>query len=146
MDPMESRTIQILQGVKPTTARLWLKKEMDKFGRVEVCHMGNRQQPGIDIPWVRFEKAIHADAALQAIAQGMVFLDGVKLVAELKKGGRPPPRNDWCNKGPPPRTARNERDLEITSRDLFRRGRSRSRSRSRKRSRSRSRGRKRRWD
>merc|ERR1719356_1407432 len=38
-----NRAIQILSG--NVRSRLVLKKEMERFGRVEVCYMGNRNDP-----------------------------------------------------------------------------------------------------
>lgn len=134
-----SRTLGITGAI--TASRLWMKKEMEKFGRVEVCHMGNRQNPALDPPWVRFEKAAGAEAALQAIKAGMVFLDGKPIVAELKKDHKP--------RGPPPRRAlgefnKTERELEFTSRDLAQESRGSRRRDSRDRSRDRDRDRRRR--
>lgn len=108
-NPMESRTIQIIEGV--VRSRLTLKAEMERFGRVEVCYMGNRHDPSAEPPMVRFEKAVSADLALQAINSGQVVFDGGTAKAVFKRGGRtaPPPRQA---------TQRNESILDITSRDI----------------------------
>lgn len=129
--PMTSCTIQITGGV--VGSRLWLKTAMEKFGRVEVVHTGNRQDPTGEPPWVRFGAASAAEKALEAINNGLVLLDGATLTAEFKTGGR----------AAPPRFAESRQrplhKMELTSRDLAqeasRRGRGRSRSRSRSRSR-----------
>merc|ERR1712232_1434582 len=108
--PMESRTIQITGGVVAT--RLWLKKEMERFGRVEVCHTGNRQNPIAEPHWVRFATLTQAESALEAINGGQVLIDGCTIQAQFKSS-RPPP--------PPPQQQqirRNERDMDITSRDI----------------------------
>jgi len=132
---MELRTIAITAGTVGT--RLWLKKEMERFGRVEVCHTGNRSNPEAEPPWVRFEKASSAETCMIAMKAGQVILDGGPILGELKRGGR--------QQAPPPQIMRrNEQDMEITSRDLARqmqgrgrvddrRGRDRQDSRSRSR-------------
>lgn len=109
---VESRTIQITGRI--VSSRIWLKKEMERFGRVEVCHTGNRQNPEGEPPWVRFEKTSSAEVALQAINSGQVLLEGEPLTAEMKRGGR-------TQQPSGPAMQRSERrDLEITSRDLAR--------------------------
>merc|ERR1712190_576323 len=65
----DSRAISIIGEVR---SRLSLKNEMERFGRVEICYMGNRHNPSADPPWVRFEKATSAQAALTAINAGQV--------------------------------------------------------------------------
>ena len=40
-----ANSIEITGGVVDTTSRLWLKREMERFGEVDVCHMGNRSNP-----------------------------------------------------------------------------------------------------
>merc|ERR1711924_179960 len=123
---MESRTIQITGGVVAT--RLWLKKEMERFGRVEVCHTGNRMNPVAEPPWVRFATLTQAESALEAINSGQVLIDGCVIQAQFKTGRptAPPPRQE------PTMTRRNERDMDITSRDfalqLMKRNRRRSSS------------------
>lgn len=145
-----ANTIEITGGVGESTSRMWLKQEMERFGRVDVCHMGNRMNPAEEPPWVRFYEPQGAEGALAAIKAGQVFLDGLMLQAEYKSGRRviEKPRSSR-EQGP------SRRDLEVNSRDLFmeqererirggERGRRRSRSRSHKRSRSRDRDRDRR--
>jgi len=110
----ESRTIQITEGTVGT--RLWLKKEMEKFGRVEVCHTGNRQNPVAEPPWVRFEKMSSVEVALQAINSGQVFFDGLPIKAESKTNGR---QRQPEVREPRQRSPR-RRDMDITSRDLAR--------------------------
>jgi len=119
-------------GEAMINSRLWLKREMERFGRIEVCHTGNRQNLAAEPPWVRFEKASSAEVALQAINSGQVLLEGVPIKAEYKRGGR-------MGGGPPRQLGRREQDMEITSRDMFRedrRGDDRRRNRSRSRDRS----------
>mmetsp|Transcript_51594 Transcript_51594/g.122771 ORF Transcript_51594/g.122771 Transcript_51594/m.122771 type:complete len:166 (-) Transcript_51594:125-622(-) len=151
-------TIEIKSGVPESCTRMVLKREMERFGQVDVCHMGNRQDPTNEPPWVRFANAKSADSALTAIQAGEVFIDGIVIAA------------DRSNKRGPPLVSREPRDAEIGSRELFlkggaaggkgkgkggkgdRRGSSRDRypprgrDHSRKRSRSRSRSRRRRRD
>lgn len=110
-------------------SRLWLKKEMEKFGHVEVCHTGNRQNLEAEPPWVRFGKSSSAEAALNAINAGQVLLDGGILKAELRRAGLRPAALRQS-------TQRSDQDMEITSRDLVqddRRRRERSSSRGRRR-------------
>jgi len=108
---MEARTIQ-MPGETIINSRLWLKREMERFGRIEVCHTGNRQNLAAEPPWVRFEKASSAEVALQAINAGQVLLEGVPIQAEYKKSGR--------QQGSSTTLGRRERDMEITSRDIVR--------------------------
>mmetsp|Transcript_29117 Transcript_29117/g.53113 ORF Transcript_29117/g.53113 Transcript_29117/m.53113 type:complete len:166 (+) Transcript_29117:91-588(+) len=150
-------TIEITSGVPESCTRMVLKREMERFGQVDVCHMGNRQDPTNEPPWVRFANAKSADAALTAIKANEVFIDGIIIAA------------DRSNKRGPPLVSREPRDAEIGSRELFlnrgaggkgggrdrydkggkggggeRRGSSRDRNRGRSRKRSRSRSRRRR--
>lgn len=148
-----ANTIEITGGVGETTSRMWLKQEMERFGRVDVCHMGNRMNPQEEPPWVRFYEPQGAEGALAAIKAGQVFVDGLMLQAEYKSGRRVTEKPRTTNYTAPLR-----RDLEVNSRDLFMeqererirggdrdRDRDRRRSKSRgKRSRSRSRSRRRR--
>mmetsp|Transcript_60167 Transcript_60167/g.130487 ORF Transcript_60167/g.130487 Transcript_60167/m.130487 type:complete len:153 (-) Transcript_60167:92-550(-) len=136
---MPGDTIEI-RNCASSVNRVALKAQMEQFGEVSVCHMGNRSNPDEEPAKVRFPNPSHAEAALTAIQAGKIYLDGVQLQAEWwsgKKAPRPAPGRDSGSR----------RDLEVTSRDLFlqeresRKGRERdkrSRSRSRKRRRSRS--------
>lgn len=144
-EPMESRTIELTDGVAPTLTRLWLKKKMDVFGRVEVCHMGNRASQHTERPWVRFEKTAYAEAALAAIKSGQVFLDGMQVQAEMRTSKQRPPPRDVPSRGGDRRggdrgAPTGRRNLDFSARDLMqgdrrRGGRSSSSSRSRSRSR-----------
>merc|ERR1712039_512668 len=60
----DNRAIQITGEVR---SRLSLKNEMERFGRVEICYMGDRHQASAAGPWVRFALASSAEAALTAI-------------------------------------------------------------------------------
>eukprot|EP00929_Paragymnodinium_shiwhaense_P033841 TRINITY_DN18511_c0_g1_i1.p1 TRINITY_DN18511_c0_g1~~TRINITY_DN18511_c0_g1_i1.p1 ORF type:complete len:174 (+),score=22.76 TRINITY_DN18511_c0_g1_i1:231-752(+) len=104
---MAASTIEFTGGVSEITTRMVLKREMERFGPVDVCHMGNRQNPKGEPPWVRFVRQSSADEALKAIGQGNVMLDGVLLEA-----------NRSAKRGPP-LVAREPRDQEMGSRDLF---------------------------
>mmetsp|Transcript_92613 Transcript_92613/g.258888 ORF Transcript_92613/g.258888 Transcript_92613/m.258888 type:complete len:152 (+) Transcript_92613:68-523(+) len=146
-----ANTIELIGGVGEATSRMYLKQEMERFGKVDVCHMGNRQNPKEEPPWIRFAEPSGAENALSAIKSNQVFLDGVLLQADYRSSRRAPehPRRDHA--GP------SRRDLEVNSRDLFLeqererlrgggrdRDRRRSRSRRRRDSRERDRDRRRR--
>eukprot|EP00403_Amphidinium_massartii_P037771 CAMPEP_0178443070 /NCGR_PEP_ID=MMETSP0689_2-20121128/38610_1 /TAXON_ID=160604 /ORGANISM="Amphidinium massartii, Strain CS-259" /LENGTH=171 /DNA_ID=CAMNT_0020066875 /DNA_START=20 /DNA_END=532 /DNA_ORIENTATION=+ len=103
-------TIEIKSGVPESCTRMVLKREMERFGQVDVCHMGNRQDPTNEPPWVRFANAKSADSALTAIQAGEVFIDGIVIAA------------DRSNKRGPPLVSREPRDAEIGSRELFLKG------------------------
>eukprot|EP00416_Gambierdiscus_australes_P038286 CAMPEP_0171104674 /NCGR_PEP_ID=MMETSP0766_2-20121228/61136_1 /TAXON_ID=439317 /ORGANISM="Gambierdiscus australes, Strain CAWD 149" /LENGTH=202 /DNA_ID=CAMNT_0011565339 /DNA_START=149 /DNA_END=758 /DNA_ORIENTATION=+ len=107
-----ARTIEITDGVYSTTTRNWLKKEMEQFGEVDVCHMGNRDNPQEEPPWVRFCDPRSAEKAMAAIQAGQVFLDGLMIKAELRSAIKRPP--------PPVRREREQRrDLDFSSRDFY---------------------------
>jgi len=135
-----SNTIEFINGVGEGTSRMYLKQEMERYGRVDVCHMGNRQNPKEEPPWVRFYEPSGAETALATIKSGQVFLDGVLLQADYKSGRRAPEKHPERNQG-----GRMRGDLEVNSRDLFleqerdriRGGGRGDRDRDRKRSRSR---------
>merc|ERR1719476_1045146 len=91
-------------GMNEQSSRLSLKKLMEGFGEVVGCHIGNR---GIDYPVVRFQSADMADAAVKAMQNGQVYLDGAVLQGERRQRTDPP-------KDPRPA----HRALEMTSRDL----------------------------
>eukprot|EP00435_Cladocopium_sp_Y103_P055755 s615_g18.t1 len=127
--PMAGRTLQFIGGVFVQTTRMYLKQAMERFGEVEVCHMGNRNNPEEEPPWVRFMTEKAAQDALDALNKGEVYVDGNQLKAQWRpaRGGkgesrRPPPEKDQMN-------SRKESRGRSGSRDRRRR-RSRSRSRS----------------
>mmetsp|Transcript_35987 Transcript_35987/g.78743 ORF Transcript_35987/g.78743 Transcript_35987/m.78743 type:complete len:139 (+) Transcript_35987:156-572(+) len=135
---MNSAAIEIT-GIAEQSSRLSLKKAMETFGEVVGCHIGNR---GVDLPVVRFKTEANAEAALQALRTGQVWLDGLVLGGQWKGATRQQPQVSV------PRS--DDDSTLLTSRDLMeRRGRekkSRSRDRGRnrrRRSRSRSRPRRR---
>ncbi|CAK9029278.1 Pumilio-like 3 [Durusdinium trenchii] len=134
-----STCIQIIEGMVPGINRLALKGHMEQFGQVDLVHMGNRQNPEEEPPKVRFSTPEAAQRALDAINAGQVVIDGMLLKAQYMQGkGR--------GRGAPPTAT--ERNLEVTSRDLFlererARAQQRERGKERSRSRDRSRGRRR---
>merc|ERR1712070_762878 len=98
----ESRTINIYPPPGAAVAnRIWLKGQMEQFGRVEICHTGNRMNPEAEPPWVRFVTTGSAESALQAINAGQVLMDGQAMRAEMKSNRRPPanPRNTNFDRG-----------------------------------------------
>lgn len=114
LDSTQMRTIHITGGLSEQTTRLWLKKQMEKFGRVEICHTGNRHSPTAELPWVRFAGQTSADAAMEAVKAGTLIIDGTMIQAEVGMGERRaqrPPRDQIM-------LQRSERDLQLTSRDL----------------------------
>jgi len=123
-----SNTIEFVGGCGATTTRMVLKREMERFGHVDVCHMGNRDNPTAEPPWVRFAQSSSADAAVEAIQRGEVMVDGMVLTAQKS-----------TRRGPP-LVSREPRDAEVGSRELFmQRLRGGGGDRDRKRSRSRGR-------
>merc|ERR1719247_3359808 len=76
------RTIYIVDA--PIFSRLWLKQEFQKYGRVDVAHTGNRQNPKAEPPWVRFASQSNAEAALKAIQNGQVLVEGKTIKAEKR--------------------------------------------------------------
>eukprot|EP00928_Gymnodinium_smaydae_P048256 TRINITY_DN32253_c0_g1_i1.p1 TRINITY_DN32253_c0_g1~~TRINITY_DN32253_c0_g1_i1.p1 ORF type:complete len:248 (-),score=26.82 TRINITY_DN32253_c0_g1_i1:330-1001(-) len=78
---MARHDIEITEGIGERTSRLGLKKKMQCFGEVDACHMGNR---GTELPLVRFKTLTAAEAALQALKSGQVFLDGALLKGEWR--------------------------------------------------------------
>lgn len=113
LDAMGQRTIRIIGGLSQQTSRLWLKKQMERFGPVDICHTGNRHSQTAEHPWVRFTTTTSAQTALEAAQKGELIIDGTQIQAELGAGNR---------RGPPPRDNtqlhRSNRDMELTSRDL----------------------------
>mmetsp|Transcript_83388 Transcript_83388/g.232560 ORF Transcript_83388/g.232560 Transcript_83388/m.232560 type:complete len:182 (+) Transcript_83388:110-655(+) len=77
--------IEFTAGIRDTVGRIPLKKLMEQFGEVEVCHIGTR---GVDFPFVRFKERAAADAALEASKAGRVFLDGCPIMADWKGATR----------------------------------------------------------
>eukprot|EP00933_Yihiella_yeosuensis_P024131 TRINITY_DN18707_c0_g1_i1.p1 TRINITY_DN18707_c0_g1~~TRINITY_DN18707_c0_g1_i1.p1 ORF type:complete len:151 (-),score=15.87 TRINITY_DN18707_c0_g1_i1:167-619(-) len=138
---MQSAAIEV-SGISETSSRLSLKKSMEQFGEVVGCHMGARGQ---DNPIVRYKSQEMAQAALDKMKAGEVWLDGVKLSGEWKgnSGGGGGGRSDRGPRNIGPNEA--GMGLDLTSRDMFkRRDRDRSRDRDRDRDRRRSRSRRRR--
>lgn len=110
---MGQRTLRITGGLSQQTSRLWLKKQMERFGPVDICHTGNRHSQTAENPWVRFTTANGAQAAIEAVNAGTLIIDGTQIQAELGAGSRraPPPRVEG-------QLQRSERDMQLTSRDL----------------------------
>eukprot|EP00442_Polarella_glacialis_P048849 CAMPEP_0115134980 /NCGR_PEP_ID=MMETSP0227-20121206/55431_1 /TAXON_ID=89957 /ORGANISM="Polarella glacialis, Strain CCMP 1383" /LENGTH=167 /DNA_ID=CAMNT_0002541587 /DNA_START=65 /DNA_END=569 /DNA_ORIENTATION=+ len=105
-----SNCIQIIEGVVAGINRLALKGNMEQFGQVDLVHMGNRQNPEEEPPKVRFNTVESAQRALEAINSGQVCIDGMIMKARFMEGkGR--------GRGTAP--SQHERNLEVTSRDLF---------------------------
>eukprot|EP00747_Dinoflagellata_sp_TGD_P197225 gnl/TRDRNA2_/TRDRNA2_68351_c0_seq1.p3 gnl/TRDRNA2_/TRDRNA2_68351_c0~~gnl/TRDRNA2_/TRDRNA2_68351_c0_seq1.p3 ORF type:complete len:158 (-),score=17.06 gnl/TRDRNA2_/TRDRNA2_68351_c0_seq1:300-773(-) len=133
-------TITITEGVSVSTSRLSLKAQMDRFGEIDVCHMGSRTNPEDEPPWIRFKDPQACERAVEAINRGEVYVDGIPIKATVRNTRRAPPP-------PPQERGVQRRDLEVNSRDLFmERQRDRGRDRDRRRSRSDSRNKKRRRD
>eukprot|EP00438_Fugacium_kawagutii_P015372 Skav225132 [mRNA] locus=scaffold1056:57871:60964:+ [translate_table: standard] len=105
-----ANTLEIVGGCGASTTRMILKREMERFGSVEVCHMGNRDNVEKEPPRVRFSDPSAADAALEAIKMGQVVIDGViiKAVKSERKG--------------PPQQTREPKNMDMGSRDFFLQG------------------------
>mmetsp|Transcript_24491 Transcript_24491/g.68106 ORF Transcript_24491/g.68106 Transcript_24491/m.68106 type:complete len:227 (+) Transcript_24491:148-828(+) len=108
---MARHDIEVTEGIGERTSRLGLKKTMQVFGEVDACHMGNR---ATELPLVRFKTLSAAEAALQALKGGQVFLDGFTL------------RGNWRGTTHMKRTADPSRDADrrdaeqdLTSRDYM---------------------------
>lgn len=87
---MSTSTIELTGGLSERTSRIALKRAMTAFGEVDACHMGDRAVMGdrfTEFPIVRFRLQSSAEAALQAIKAGQVFLDGQQLQGEWRGGG-----------------------------------------------------------
>eukprot|EP00403_Amphidinium_massartii_P019555 CAMPEP_0178422188 /NCGR_PEP_ID=MMETSP0689_2-20121128/27042_1 /TAXON_ID=160604 /ORGANISM="Amphidinium massartii, Strain CS-259" /LENGTH=192 /DNA_ID=CAMNT_0020043739 /DNA_START=75 /DNA_END=649 /DNA_ORIENTATION=+ len=148
---MPAATIEITDGIQERTSRLALKKAMMVFGEVEACHMGDR---AVELPIVRFRQQSAAEAALNALKGGQVFVDGHPLNGEWRGTRTPAMMSARRQRDPPPAiSSRRDETEDLSSRMLLQnrtvlkspprhglaaRRRSRSRSRRRKRSRSRS--------
>lgn len=140
---MAGRTIHIVDGMKMSTARWSLKMELEVFGKIDVCNMGDRHNQREHPAWVKFNTREGAEKAMEAMAASKVICNGEAIKGEWRKEVAPPtPLGDILDAP----------ELNLTSRDLFgvgqntkhtrRRSRSRRRrSRSRRRSKSRSRSR-----
>lgn len=137
-----ARVLHIIDGIKLNTARWSLKMELEVYGKIDACHMGDRTNPHKQPPWVKFAAAQSAERCMEAIHEGKLFVNGYKIKAEYRKDAGEPKQVD-------PGGSRNG-DLDLTSRDLFmrqaaggggsrairRRSPTRSRSRRRRRRRS----------
>jgi hypothetical protein len=77
--------IEITGGMGVGSSRLSLKRTMEIFGMVEVCHIGNRE---VDLPFVRYKTIAAFEAALQALQNGSVILDG-NVLQGVRKGTGP---------------------------------------------------------
>jgi len=107
-DAMSTSTIEITEGITERTSRLALKKTMLPFGQVDACHMGDRAVMGdrfTEFPIVRFKLQSSAEAALQALKSGQVFLDGYQLRGEWRGGGGQAVRQRKAHAPPPDLTA-----------------------------------------
>mmetsp|Transcript_16260 Transcript_16260/g.36711 ORF Transcript_16260/g.36711 Transcript_16260/m.36711 type:complete len:154 (+) Transcript_16260:3-464(+) len=132
--PAHGTEVEITSGVAASTTRKTLKQELEKYGEIEICHMGDRHRPEVQLPWARFAKQAGAEAALEALRGGQVFVDGMLLKGE--------PRSDKSRPPPKELEERASAGGGLTSRELFLQGRGggggdrggkRSRSRDRRR-------------
>eukprot|EP00928_Gymnodinium_smaydae_P064819 TRINITY_DN48079_c0_g1_i1.p1 TRINITY_DN48079_c0_g1~~TRINITY_DN48079_c0_g1_i1.p1 ORF type:complete len:150 (-),score=32.45 TRINITY_DN48079_c0_g1_i1:68-517(-) len=103
-----------IYGMSETSSRMTLKKTMETFGEVIGCHIGNR---GVDWPVVRFQQPASAEAAVAALQNKQVWLDGVVLSGDWKgaKPPNPPKQTGMMGRS----TAYDEDARELTSRELF---------------------------
>lgn len=107
---MSGRTFHLVEGIKRNTARWSLKMELEAFGKVESCHMGDRDNPDKQPAWAKFATREGAEKAFEAIAARKVYVNGVLVRAEWRKEAAPPaPVEQRSSRG----------DLDINSRDLF---------------------------
>eukprot|EP00928_Gymnodinium_smaydae_P076929 TRINITY_DN6002_c0_g1_i1.p1 TRINITY_DN6002_c0_g1~~TRINITY_DN6002_c0_g1_i1.p1 ORF type:complete len:241 (-),score=48.20 TRINITY_DN6002_c0_g1_i1:27-749(-) len=103
--------IEFTSGIREYVGRITLKKLMEQFGEVEVCHIGTR---GVDYPFVRFQNKASADAALKAAQAGRIFLDGQPLTADWKGATKKPePKSATPMLSDDPSRGRRERDRDM---------------------------------
>lgn len=94
---MSGRTIR-LTDVDPRTARWCLKGELDKFGKIDAMHMGDRSTTAQRFlsPWARFETHDGAQRALDALNRGTVIMCGIRVKGHWDEDAartRSPPRH-----------------------------------------------------
>mmetsp|Transcript_86627 Transcript_86627/g.249955 ORF Transcript_86627/g.249955 Transcript_86627/m.249955 type:complete len:140 (-) Transcript_86627:261-680(-) len=130
-----------IHGMADTSSRMNLKKLMEQFGEVIGCHIGNR---GVDKPVVRFPTQEAAEAALAALKNRQVWLDGVILGGDWQKSAPAPEpeaalmtSRDLLSGRRSRSRGKRRQDHDADRGDRDRRRRDKSRSRRRKRSRSR---------
>mmetsp|Transcript_10606 Transcript_10606/g.24141 ORF Transcript_10606/g.24141 Transcript_10606/m.24141 type:complete len:222 (-) Transcript_10606:118-783(-) len=114
---MPAATIEITEGIQERTSRLGLKKAMMVFGEVEACHMGDR---AVEVPIVRFRQQSSAEAALNALKTGQVFLDGFSLNGEWRGTRTPAMINTRRHRDEKPQIgARRDETEDLSSRMLM---------------------------
>eukprot|EP00413_Alexandrium_margalefii_P030198 CAMPEP_0204560750 /NCGR_PEP_ID=MMETSP0661-20131031/32801_1 /ASSEMBLY_ACC=CAM_ASM_000606 /TAXON_ID=109239 /ORGANISM="Alexandrium margalefi, Strain AMGDE01CS-322" /LENGTH=113 /DNA_ID=CAMNT_0051568105 /DNA_START=43 /DNA_END=381 /DNA_ORIENTATION=+ len=107
---MAGRTVHIVEGMKMYTARWSLKMELEVFGKIDVCHMGDRFNQKEHPAWVKFNSREGAQKAMEAMAQGRVLCNGEVI------------RGEWRTEVAAPAALGDILDapeLNLTSRDLY---------------------------
>jgi len=115
-----STTITIVNGISQRTSRVALKRCMSAFGEVDACHMGDRGFMGEsfkELPIVRFKLQSSAEAALQALKGGQIYLDGMLLEGEVRSGTGN--TNRQRPKPPPKPAIAPQTEQEMSSRSLM---------------------------
>jgi len=115
-----------------------MKEALEVYGKIDVCHMGDRFNQRDHPAWVKFQTRSGAEKAMEAMRAGIVLSHGEALRGEWRREANLPPPIEYHPDRP---------ELDYTSRDYMsaalravRRSRSRARrSRSRRKKRSRSR-------
>eukprot|EP00927_Polykrikos_kofoidii_P029662 TRINITY_DN25620_c0_g1_i1.p1 TRINITY_DN25620_c0_g1~~TRINITY_DN25620_c0_g1_i1.p1 ORF type:complete len:211 (-),score=19.90 TRINITY_DN25620_c0_g1_i1:13-645(-) len=151
---MSRLALDLIEGITEFSSRMALKMLFGQFGEVTACWVPPLDFRGKEPAYVKFQRAESAQAALDAIRWGQLYLDGVKLGAEWRmapsktqdsrdfdaKGSNLTSSRDIVLHRERERIRRDERDKRTDGKKRYHR-RSRSRSRGRRRSRSRKRSR-----
>eukprot|EP00443_Scrippsiella_acuminata_P027912 CAMPEP_0115327408 /NCGR_PEP_ID=MMETSP0270-20121206/84117_1 /TAXON_ID=71861 /ORGANISM="Scrippsiella trochoidea, Strain CCMP3099" /LENGTH=61 /DNA_ID=CAMNT_0002747833 /DNA_START=44 /DNA_END=226 /DNA_ORIENTATION=- len=56
-----SKEIEMTGGISASTTRRMLKQELENFGEIEICHMGERHIEPVQLPWARFARPESAE-------------------------------------------------------------------------------------
>lgn len=107
---------------------------MEQYGKVDACHMGDRENPGNAPTWIKYQTRDAAEKAMAALEGGTCLSQGEVLRGEWRTNPEQPKSQGLRDIGPETYTSR-----DLAERDRNRGG-DRGGGRDRRRSRSRGRG------
>lgn len=136
----QSCIIHITAGLKYQTARWSLKMVMEVYGKIDACHMGNRDNPVAEPPWIKYQTREGAEKAMDQLTGGLVNCHGEVLRGEWRESAEPPKSLGVRDIGPEVYTSRDLAERDRKNRGGGGRSRSRGRGGGGRKSRSRGRG------
>ncbi|CAK9033032.1 unnamed protein product [Durusdinium trenchii] len=81
---MARLALNLTAGITEFSSRMSLKSMFSQFGEVTSCWVPPVEARRKETAWVKFSTSAQAEAALNAVSAGQIYLDGVKVEAEWR--------------------------------------------------------------